>query len=74
MSALVERTVRADWAGLRCELRFLRTDEGLIAVPHARARRPRVALAQAQAHASAIEERVREAVPGVADVVVHTEP
>jgi divalent metal cation (Fe/Co/Zn/Cd) transporter len=31
-------------------------------------------LAGAHARASAVEERVRAAVPGVADVVVHTEP
>ena len=55
------------------ELRFLETDEGLIAFltlgldPHAE-------LQEAHAQASLIEERIRSARPEIADVIVHTEP
>jgi divalent metal cation (Fe/Co/Zn/Cd) transporter len=54
-------------------LRLLNTEVGLVAFltlgmePH----RP---LAEAHARASAVEERIRRAEPGIADVVVHTEP
>jgi divalent metal cation (Fe/Co/Zn/Cd) transporter len=52
---------------------LLRTDDGLVVfltlgLP------PGTALADAHVRASTIEERIRAAVPGVADVIVHTEP
>jgi cation diffusion facilitator family transporter len=55
------------------ELRFLRTDEGLLAylTLGLDATSP---LAEAHARASEIEERVRRARPDIADVIVHTEP
>jgi divalent metal cation (Fe/Co/Zn/Cd) transporter len=55
------------------ELRFLRTDEGLLAylTLGLDASSP---LAEAHARASEIEERIRRARPDIADVIVHTEP
>jgi divalent metal cation (Fe/Co/Zn/Cd) transporter len=55
------------------ELRFLRTDEGLLAylTLGLDASSP---LAEAHARASQIEERIRRARPDIADVIVHTEP
>ena len=55
------------------ELRFLSTDDGLVlfltlgvdgTLP----------LAEAHRRASEIEERIRAALPGVAEIIVHTEP
>jgi cation diffusion facilitator family transporter len=55
------------------ELRFLHTDEGLLA--HLTLRLdPASPLAAAHARASEIEERIRHARPDIADVIVHTEP
>ena len=54
-------------------LRFLHTDEGLV-VLLTLALDPAESLASAHATASGVEERIREAVPGVAEVIVHTEP
>jgi cation diffusion facilitator family transporter len=55
------------------ELRFLYTDDGLVAhlTLGLEGGRP---LAEAHARASEIEERIRRARPEIADVVVHTEP
>jgi cation diffusion facilitator family transporter len=55
------------------ELRFVRTDEGLLAylTLGLDAASP---LADAHARASEIEERIRLARPDIADVIVHTEP
>ena len=55
------------------ELRFLNTDEGLLAylTLGLDATSP---LAAAHARASEIEERIRHARPDIADVIVHTEP
>jgi len=55
------------------ELRFLRTEEGLLAylTLGLDATSP---LAEAHARASEIEERIRRARPDIADVIVHTEP
>jgi cation diffusion facilitator family transporter len=69
----VERAVREETGSAPRELRFVRTDVGLVAFLTL-ALAGDESLAEAHARASAIEERVREAVPGVADVVVHTEP
>jgi cation diffusion facilitator family transporter len=55
------------------ELRFLKTDEGLLVFLTLRLD-PTVPLAEAHARASEIEERVREALPGISDIIVHTEP
>jgi cation diffusion facilitator family transporter len=55
------------------ELRFLDTDEGLVAHMTLRLGAGQ-ALADAHARASEIEERIRLRFPQIADVVVHTEP
>jgi cation diffusion facilitator family transporter len=70
---LVARIVREETGSAPRELRFLNTDDGLLAyltlgvdggTP----------LAQAHARASRIEERIRSERPDIADVIVHTEP
>ena len=55
------------------ELRFLATDRGLVAFPHAR-NGAGASLAEAHARASEIEERIRRDHPEIVDVIVHTEP
>jgi len=55
------------------ELRFVRTDDGIVAFLTLGLGRES-SLADAHGRASAVEERVRSAVPEIADVVVHTEP
>ena len=69
----VEQVVRAETGRAPRELRFVRTDDGLVAFLTL-GLGGEASLANAHALASAVEERVREAVPGIADVVVHTEP
>jgi divalent metal cation (Fe/Co/Zn/Cd) transporter len=71
--ALVLRVVREETGRDPRELRFLRTDGGLVAfltLGLDGASR----LADAHARASRIEERIRRERPDVADVIVHTEP
>jgi divalent metal cation (Fe/Co/Zn/Cd) transporter len=53
--------------------RVLTTDDGLV-VFLTLGLAPETTLEEAHRKASAVEERVRAAVPGVADVIVHTEP
>src|SRR5438876_2809109 len=55
------------------ELRFLQTDEGLVAFLTL-ALDPATALADAHKRASEVEQEIRHALPGLADVSVHTEP
>jgi cation diffusion facilitator family transporter len=55
------------------ELRMLHTDEGLV-VLLTLALPPVATLAEAHARASELEERIRGELPGVAEVLVHTEP
>jgi len=55
------------------ELRFVRTEEGLL-VYLTLGLDPSSPLAEAHARASGIEERIRRARPDIADVIVHTEP
>jgi divalent metal cation (Fe/Co/Zn/Cd) transporter len=69
----VARIVREATGGPPRELRFLHTNEGLVAFLTL-AVDPRVQLADAHARASEIEERIRGERPGIADVIVHTEP
>jgi divalent metal cation (Fe/Co/Zn/Cd) transporter len=54
-------------------VRFLDTDEGLV-ILLTLALDPAATLAAAHATASSVEERIRETVPGVTEVIVHTEP
>jgi cation diffusion facilitator family transporter len=55
------------------ELRFLETDDGVVAYLTL-AVEPDRRLADAHAFATAIEQRIRRARPDLADVIVHTEP
>jgi cation diffusion facilitator family transporter len=55
------------------ELRFLRTDEGLV-VFLTLGLEPTSQLASAHALASEVEREIRRAAPQIADVIVHTEP
>jgi cation diffusion facilitator family transporter len=55
------------------ELRFVQTDDGLVAYLTL-GLDPSSPLAEAHARASEIEERIRRARPDIADVIVHTEP
>ena len=71
--ALVEAAVREEAGVEPRELRFVRTDDGIV-VFLTLALDGGESLVDAHGRASAIEERVRASVPAVADVVVHTEP
>jgi divalent metal cation (Fe/Co/Zn/Cd) transporter len=70
---LVERVVREETGEEPRELRFVRTDDGLLAYLTL-VLDPATSLADAHARASEIEERIRRERPEIADVVVHTEP
>ena len=72
-SGIVEAAVRAVAGVEPRELRFVRTDDGIV-VFLTLALGGGESLADAHGRATAIEERVRANVPAVADVVVHTEP
>jgi cation diffusion facilitator family transporter len=69
----VEEVVRAETGMAPREVRFVRTDDGIVAFLTL-GLGGRESLVDAHDRASAVEERVRRAVPGIADVVVHTEP
>lgn len=70
---LVERIVQETTGQRPRELRFLNTDRGLLAYLTL-GLDASTSLADAHARASEIEERIRREQPGIADVVVHTEP
>jgi divalent metal cation (Fe/Co/Zn/Cd) transporter len=70
---VVERIVRKQTGAPPRELRFLQTEDGLVAFLTL-AFDPASALAEAHARASEVEEDIRRALPGLADVSVHTEP
>ena len=70
---LVERIVREQTGQVPRELRFLRTDDGLLAYLTL-SLDPGTSLAEAHARASEIEERIRQERPEISDVIVHTEP
>ena len=69
----VSRIVVDKTGSLPREVRFLQTDDGLV-VFLTLGLDPGSALAEAHARASEVEEEVRRALPGLADVSVHTEP
>ncbi len=69
----VEEAVRAETGAPPRELRFVRTDEGIVAFLTL-ALAGEESLSDAHSRASAVEERIRSAVPEIADVIVHTEP
>jgi cation diffusion facilitator family transporter len=70
---VVERIVREQTGAPPRELRFLQTEDGLVAFLTL-ALDPECALAEAHAQASDVEEDIRRALPQLADVSVHTEP
>ena len=72
-TAVIEDAVRMETGAAPRELRFVRTDDGIV-VFLTLGLGGAGSLADAHGRASAIEERVRGAVPAIADVVVHTEP
>jgi cation diffusion facilitator family transporter len=72
-AAAVESVVREETGAPPRQLRFVRTDEGIVAFLTL-ALGGAESLADAHGLASVVEERVRRAVPEIADVVVHTEP
>jgi cation diffusion facilitator family transporter len=69
----VRRVVEAASGSPPRELRFLHTDEGLVAFLTL-GLEPDSPLADAHARASRIEEEIRRERPEIADVIVHTEP
>ena len=71
--ALVEQIVRETTGQAPRELRFRRTDDGLLAYLTL-GLDPATPLAKAHARASEIEERIRRERPEITDVIVHTEP
>ena len=72
-TAAIEAAVREEIGTGPRELRLVRTDDGIV-VFLTLGLGGAESLADAHGRASAIEERVRSAVPAIADVVVHTEP
>jgi len=73
LTEAVARVVREATGSPPRELRFLRTDGGLVAFLTL-GLDPSSPLSEAHARASDIEERIRRAAPEIADVIVHTEP
>jgi cation diffusion facilitator family transporter len=69
----VADAVEAETGSPPREVRFVRTDDGIVAFLTL-GLGGQGSLADAHGRASAVEERVRSAVPEIADVVVHTEP
>jgi cation diffusion facilitator family transporter len=69
----VEAAVRAETGNDPRELRFVRTDDGIVAFVTLGLGGDE-SLVDAHGRASAVEERVRRTVPEIVDVVVHTEP
>jgi cation diffusion facilitator family transporter len=72
-AGVVTRIVREALGREPRELRFLQTDEGLVAFLTL-GLDPAESLADAHAQASQVEARIRSARPDIADVIVHTEP
>ena len=71
--AEIDRLVRETTGVPPRATRFLHTDEGLV-VFLTLVLDPSESLAQAHATASSVEKQIRLTVPGVAEVIVHTEP
>ena len=72
-AGFVEEIVRDATGAASRELRFLETDEGLVAFVTL-GLDPGTTLADAHRRASEVEERIRKERPEIADVIVHTEP
>jgi cation diffusion facilitator family transporter len=73
VAGVVTRIVRDALGREPRDLRFLQTDEGLVAFLTL-GLDPAGSLADAHAQASEVEARIRNARPEIADVIVHTEP
>jgi divalent metal cation (Fe/Co/Zn/Cd) transporter len=73
VAAGIRDIVRAATGEEPRELRLLNTDLGVVAFLTL-GMAPDRPLAEAHARASEVEERIRRVQPGIADVVVHTEP
>lgn len=71
--SIVERIVVETTGHPPRALRFLTTDEGLVAFLTL-GLDPSIPLAEAHARASEIEERIRRESPEIAELIVHTEP
>src|SRR5437867_3247565 len=72
-AGFVEEIVRATTGAAPRELRFLDTDDGLVAFVTL-GLDPGTTLADAHRRASEVEERIRRERPEIAEVIVHTEP
>jgi len=72
-AAGVSRIVRELTGAEPRKLRFLRTDDGLVAFLTL-GLEPTSRLEEAHARASKVEERIRREHPEISDVIVHTEP
>jgi cation diffusion facilitator family transporter len=72
-AAAVTRAVQETTGAPPRELRFLETDEGLVVFLTV-GLDSSLPLAEAHARASQVEERIRRDVPGVSEIIVHTEP
>lgn len=72
-AGLVARIVFEETGAAARKVRFLRREDG-IALFLTLGLDPGHTLAEAHAHASAVEERIRRERPDIADVIVHTEP
>jgi divalent metal cation (Fe/Co/Zn/Cd) transporter len=70
---VVRRVVRDALGRDPRELRFLQTDDGLVAFLTL-GLDPSDSLAEAHTQASDVEARIRQERPEIADVIVHTEP
>jgi cation diffusion facilitator family transporter len=71
--AAIVRVVREETGSAPLELRFLNTADGTVAYLTLRLDGA-TPLADAHAHASRIEERIRSEQPEIGEVIVHTEP
>ena len=71
--SVIDRVVREATGAPPRELRFLHTDDGLVAFLTL-GLDPGVPLSEAHARASEIEERIRRESPEIAELIVHTEP
>jgi cation diffusion facilitator family transporter len=72
-AAAVTRVVQETTGAPPRELRFLETEDGLV-VFLTIGLDSTLPLAEAHARASQVEERIRRDVPGVSEIIVHTEP
>jgi len=72
-TGFVEAIVRAATGAVPRELRFLETDDGLVAFVTL-GLDPATTLADAHRRASEVEELIRRERPEIAEVIVHTEP